>query len=139
MKISVETLVRADAPTVWKAWNTPEDILQWNSASDDWHTTRSTVDLRRGGRFSSRMEAIDGSQGFDFEGTFTEVVEGKRLAYRMDDEREVTITFTSEADGVRIREVFDADEQMPAQMQQAGWQAILDRFAGYVETMHPAR
>src|ERR687891_766885 len=93
LKITIETLVKADLNTVWAAWNNPEDIKQWNAASDDWHTTRSSVDLREGGKFSSRMEAKDGSQGFDFEGSFTRVVPNKTIAYRMSDGREVIVEF----------------------------------------------
>jgi uncharacterized protein YndB with AHSA1/START domain len=93
MKITVKTPVRAGVNKVWDAWNDPADIVRWNSASADWHTTRSTVDLRQGGKFLSRMEARDGSAGFDFEGTYTRVVPGKTLEYQMSDGREV-VEFT---------------------------------------------
>ena len=133
MKITIETIVHADARTVWDAWNTPADIMQWNSASDDWHTTRSAVDLRAGGAFSSRMEARDGSVGFDFEGTFTHVVPLERIEYRMSDGREVTVEFIPQGDGVLVREIFDAESENSPEMQRDGWQAILDNFARHAE------
>lgn len=133
MKISIETTVKAPLNRVWDAWNNPADIKQWNSAQDDWHTTKSTVDLREGGKFMSRMEAKDGSVGFDFEGTYTKVVPRKTIAYRMDDGREATVEFIERADGVVVKETFDAEAENPPDMQRQGWQAILDRFARHVE------
>lgn len=133
MKITIETVVNAPLQQVWDAWNNPSDIEQWNAASPDWHTTRSTVDLREGGRFLSRMEAKDGSMGFDFEGTYTRVEPLRRIEYRMDDEREVQTLFEETADGVLVRSTFDAESQNPAEMQRAGWQAILDNFGRHVE------
>ena len=133
MKITIETLVRADLDQVWKAWNTPEDIKQWNTASDDWHTTHSSVDLREGGKFVSRMEAKDGSFGFDFEGVYTRVVPQQAIEYRMGDGREVQSQFVERADGVLVTSTFDAESENPAEMQRAGWQAILDNFGRYVE------
>jgi uncharacterized protein YndB with AHSA1/START domain len=133
MKITVETLVKAGLDRVWNAWNTPEDIMRWNSPSDDWHTPRSTVDLREGGTFLSRMEARDGSMGFDFEGTYTRVVPGRTIEYRMPDGREVSTEFTEGDGGVDVRVVFDAEEQNPPEFQRQGWQAILDSFGRYAE------
>lgn len=133
MKISIETLVRADPEAAWRAYSDPQAIVQWNAASPDWHSPRSQVDLREGGRFSTRMEAKDGSMGFDFEGTYTRVVPGQLIEYRMDDGREVATRFTGEPGGVRIRVDFDAESQNPAEMQRQGWQAILDSFGRYVE------
>ncbi|UHQ21467.1 SRPBCC family protein [Lysobacter sp. 5GHs7-4] len=133
MKITIETLVRADLDQVWTAWNTPEDIKQWNTASDDWHTTHSAVDLREGGKFVSRMEAKDGSFGFDFEGVYTRVVPQQAIEYRMGDGREVQSQFVQRADGVLVTSTFDAESENPAEMQRAGWQAILDNFGRYVE------
>ena len=133
MKITVEALSRTDLKTAWSAYNTPDDIMQWNSPSDDWHSPRSQVDLREGGTFNTRMEAKDGSMGFDFEGTYTRVEPNELVAYRMDDGREATVRFNEEAEGVRIRVEFDAEDQNPAEMQQQGWQAILDNFGRYVE------
>lgn len=133
MKITVETLVKADRSKVWDAWNTPEDIQQWNSPHESWHTTRSEVDLREGGTFVSRMEARDGSAGFDFEGTYTRIVPGQVVEYRMGDGREATVEFTEGDGGVLVRETFDAETENPAEMQRQGWQAILDNFGRYVE------
>lgn len=93
MKITVETLVKAELSTVWHAWNNPEDIKRWNGASDDWHTTQSAVDLREGGTFSARMEAKDGSDGFDFEGTYTRIVPRKIIESRLGDGRNVKVEF----------------------------------------------
>lgn len=138
MKITVETTVRAPLAAVWRAWTTPDDIVRWNAASNDWHTTRAAVDLRVGGAFSSRMEAKDGSAGFDFEGTFTEVEPLRRLAYVMGDGRTCVVEFEEVAAGaadplVRVREVFDAETSNPLELQRQGWQAILDAFARHVE------
>lgn len=133
MKISIETTVRAPLEAVWNAWTTPDDIVHWNAASDDWHTTSAAVDLRVGGVFSSRMEAKDGSMGFDLEGTYTEVVAHQRITYTMADGREVVVEFVDEGGAVRVREAFDPETSNPVAMQRQGWQAILDRFARYVE------
>lgn len=132
MKITVETKVRAPASRVWQAYTTPEDIVQWNAASDDWHTTTSSVDLRVGGAFSSRMEAKDGSFGFDFAGTYTAVVPERLLEYSFGD-RLAKIEFTEMSDGVNVKVTFDAEETHSVEQQQGGWQAILDNFARHVE------
>lgn len=134
MKITIETRIQADLDTLWRAWNNPDDIKQWNAASDDWHTTHSTVDLREGGHFLSRMEARDASAGFDFEGVYTRIEPLTLIRYRMGDGREVETTFTATDGAVQIRTVFDADASHSADMQRAGWQAILDNFARYVTT-----
>jgi uncharacterized protein YndB with AHSA1/START domain len=133
MKITVETVVKAEPSRVWDAWNNPVDIKQWNNASDDWHTTRSSVDLREGGKFASRMEARDGSQGFDFEGTYTRVEPNKTIEYRMGDGREVKVEFVPRADGVLVKETFDTEDENTPELQRQGWQAILDNFGKHVE------
>lgn len=133
MKITVETVVQASLEKVWDAWNNPEDITRWNAAQDDWHTTRSTVDLREGGKFSARMEARDGSAGFDFEGTYTRVVPSEVIEYRMSDGREVKVEFARRPGGVLVKETFDAEAENPPELQRSGWQAILDNFGRYVE------
>jgi len=132
MQITVETLVHAPVAEVWRAWNTPDDICQWNAASPDWHTTRSEVDLRVGGRFCSRMEAKDGSMGFDFEGVYTEVVPHARLASRIGD-RQLLVEFIPGAEGTTVRETFDSEPTHSVEQQRQGWQAILDNFARHVE------
>ncbi len=131
MKITVETHIAAPIDLVWRAWTTPADIVQWNAASDDWHTTTASVDLREGGTFSSRMEAKDGSMGFDFAGTYTRVVEHSLIACLLGD-RELLVEFLPDADGVTVRETFDAEETHSEEQQRAGWQAILDNFARHV-------
>ena len=133
MKITVEALVKAPLETVWQAWTTPADIMVWNAASDDWHTTASTVDLRPGGVFSSRMEAKDGSFGFDFAGTYTRIEPLSLIEVQFGD-RMMSVAFAETAHGVKVVEVFDAEETNPAEMQRMGWQAILDRFKAHVES-----
>jgi uncharacterized protein YndB with AHSA1/START domain len=133
MKITVETVVNANLNNVWDAWNSPDDIKQWNSAQEDWHTTRSTVDLREGGKFQSRMEARDGSEGFEFEGTYTRVVPHKLIEYRMSDGRHVKVEFAERNGGVLVKETFDAETDNPTELQRTGWQAILDNFGRHVE------
>ena len=132
MKITVETRVKAPVEEVWRAWTTPVDIKQWNAASDDWHTTAATVDLRVGGAFSSRMEARDGSMGFDFAGTYKRIVPRELLEISFGD-RGAVIEFIPEDGAVLVRETFDAEETHSIEQQRQGWQAILDRFARHVE------
>lgn len=133
MKITVETTVRAPIDAVWHAYSNPEDIVHWNAASDDWHTTRSAVDLRPGGRFSSRMEARDGSFGFDFEGTYTRVEANRLIEYELGD-RKARVEFEDTPSGVRVRVSFDPEASHSIEQQRDGWQAILDRFQRYVES-----
>ena len=133
MKITVETVVKAPLDAVWKGWNTPADIQQWNAASDDWHTPSARVDLREGGTFCARMEAKDGSVGFDFEGSYTRVVPQSLVEYSMSDGRECRVEFKPEGKAVRVTETFDAETENPPEMQREGWQAILDSFARHVE------
>lgn len=132
MQITVTSTVAAPIDAVWRAYTTPEDIVQWNAASSDWHTTRASVDLREGGAFSSRMEAKDGSFGFDFAGTYTQVQAPHVLAYTFGN-RQATVTFTPTAAGVQVQVVFDAESTHSVEQQQSGWQAILDNFKRHVE------
>jgi uncharacterized protein YndB with AHSA1/START domain len=132
MKITVETLVNAPVDKVWSAYTTPDDIKQWNAASEDWHTTQATVDLRVGGAFSSRMEAKDGSFGFDFAGTYSKVVPHELIEYSFGD-RTAAVEFVSGANGVTVRVTFDAEHEHSEEQQRQGWQAILDNFARHVE------
>ena len=133
MKLTVDTLANTDLATAWSAYNTPADITRWNNASPDWHSPRSEVDLREGGRFCTRMEAKNGSMGFDFKGTYTRVVPNELVAYRMDDGREATVRFSEESEGVRIRVEFDAEDQNPAQFNPLGWQALRHNCGRYVD------
>jgi len=132
MKITVESFVNASIDKVWSAYTTPDDIKQWNAASEDWHTTSSSVDLRDGGAFSSRMEAKDGSFGFDFAGTYTRIVPLQSIEYSFGD-RTGLVEFVSAENGVTVRSTFDAESTHPAEMQRQGWQAILNNFAKHVE------
>src|SRR5213595_3286021 len=108
MKLSVETTVAAPIEQVWRAYTTPEDIKQWNAASDDWHTTAASVDLREGGKFSSRMEAKDGSMGFDFAGAYTKIIKPRLIEYSFGD-RKAQVEFTPEQTGVKVRVTFDSE------------------------------
>lgn len=132
MQITVETLVKAPIAAVWSAYTTPDDIKQWNTASDDWHTTQSSVDLREGGAFSSRMEAKDGSLGFDFAGTYTKIVPHALIEYSFGD-RVGLVEFLNNAQGVTVRVSFDAESTHPVEQQRQGWQSILNNFAKHVE------
>ncbi len=133
MKIRVESIVNADMESTWKAWNSPNDINQWNAASDDWRTANSVVDLSVGGKFCYRMEAKDGSMGFDFAGTYTRVVEHKLIEYALEDGRTVSVEFEEVEGGVKVTETFDVEDEHSAEQQRQGWQSILDRFKKYVE------
>jgi len=123
-----------DAPIneVWRAYTTPEDIKRWNAASDDWHTVAAAVDLRVGGAFSSRMEAIDGSMGFDFSGTYTKIVENQLIEYSLGD-RTVQVEFADGTNGVAVTVSFDAESTHSEEQQREGWQAILNNFKRHVE------
>jgi len=131
MKITVEALVTAPIEEVWRAWTTPDDIKQWNAASDYWHTTEASVDLQVGGIFSSRMEAKDGSMGFDFEGTYTKIVENQLIECTFGD-RALQVEFIGGNNGVTVRETFDAESEHSVELQRDGWQSILDNFARHV-------
>ena len=131
-KITVETTVAAPIAQVWRASTAPEDIKRWNAASDDWHTAAAAVDLRVGGAFSSRMEAKDGSMGFDFAGTYTKIVENKLIEYSFGD-RMAQVEFGDSPSGVRLRVTFDAETTHSIEQQRHGWQAILNNFKRHVE------
>lgn len=132
--IKVETTVKVPLEKVWKNWSTPEDIIQWNNASDDWHTTRAENDLCAGGKFLSRMEAKDGSFGFDFWGIYDEVKPNELIKYTMGDGRKTEITFSATGEETKVVETFEAENEHTLEMQRAGWQAILDNFKKYAES-----
>lgn len=134
MKITVIITINAPVATVWRAYTTPADIMQWNAAPDDWHTPSATVDLREGGRFCSRMEARDGSMGFDFEGVYTLVDTMRRIEYGFSD-RTAQVLFDETDDGVRVEVTVDAEDTHPPEMQRSGWQSILDNFKRHVEAI----
>ncbi len=130
--IAVETNIAAPVGRVWSAYTTPSDIMRWNAASDDWHTTKSTVDLRVGGEFTSRMEAKDGSFGFDFAGTYTRIVPEKLIEFSFG-ERSCAVEFLAGPGDVTVRVTFEPETENPVEMQRHGWQAILNNFKKHVE------
>lgn len=132
MKITVEAVVRAPLAKVWSAYTTPADITKWNFAADTWHCPSATVDLREGGAFSWRMEAKDGSFGFDFEGTYTKIVPRELIEYAFGD-RICVVSFADGAEGVTVRTTFDAETEHSVDQQREGWQAILDNFRRHAE------
>jgi uncharacterized protein YndB with AHSA1/START domain len=131
--IMVENIVNAPVEKVWEYWSKPEHITQWANASDDWHTTRAENDLRTGGSFSSRMEAKDGSFGFDFGGIYDVVRKNEYIEYTLGDGRKVDITFSSQGNKTKVVQNFEAESTNPVEMQKGGWQAILDNFKKYTE------
>lgn len=135
MKITVEVLVNADLQHVWNCFTLPEHIMNWNHAGDDWHCPAAQNDLRVGGSFNYTMAAKDASFSFDFEGVYTEVNPMKNFAYVLADERTVQLVFSVEAEGTRVTETFDIENENPAEMQQMGWQMILNNFKKHAEAV----
>ena len=133
--ITIETTVNAPIEKVWKTWAEPEHITKWCQASDDWHAPNSENDLRTGGKFKTTMAAKDGSFSFDFGGTYTDVVDHKKIAYSLDDNRKVVIHFSSEGNTTKIVETFDPESVNSIDMQRDGWQAILNNFKKYTESI----
>jgi uncharacterized protein YndB with AHSA1/START domain len=131
-KIIVETTVQAPVEKVWEYWTEPSHITKWNTATEEWHTPYAENDLQVGGKFLSRMEAKDGSFGFDFGGVYDEVKINEGIAYTLEDGRKVAISFIRQGDETKVIETFDAENSNPIEMQEAGWQAILDNFKKYV-------
>lgn len=134
MKITIETTVNAPIDNVWEAWVNPRHIVEWNFATEDWHCPTAKINLCEGGKFKYRMEARDGSMGFDFEGTFTAVDPGREIRYLLDDDREVTISFQVKEGGVCVIETFEAENELSGEQQKQGWQTILDNFKAHVES-----
>ena len=133
-KITVQSTINAPVEKVWKFWSLPEHITQWCAASDDWHAPKAENDLTVGGKFSTRMEAKDGSFGFDFGGVYDEVKNNELIEYTMGDGRKVVVTFAGSGNETKVVETFDAENTHSIEMQQGGWQAILDNFKKYTET-----
>jgi len=131
-KIIVETTVQAPVEKVWEYWTEPTHITKWNTASEEWHTPFAENDLQVGGKFLSRMEAKDGSFGFDFGGVYDDVRLNEGIAYTLEDGRKVTINFIRQGNETKVIETFDAESTNPIEMQEAGWQAILDNFKKYI-------
>ncbi|MBC7885680.1 MAG: SRPBCC family protein [Saprospiraceae bacterium] len=135
VSITVKATIHAPIEKVWKSWTTPEHIMQWNTASDEWHTPHAENDLRVGGKFLSRMAAKDGSFSFDFEGVYTKVNDHEAIAYQLGDDRKVEIHFAAAGDDTLVTEIFEAESTNPIELQQTGWQAILDNFKKYTEAL----
>jgi len=133
--ITVETTIKAPIEKVWQLWTEPEHIIHWNNASDEWYTPKAENDLRVGGKFNSRMEAKDGSFGFDFEGIYDEVKTHELIVYTIADGRKVNITFSRKEGQTLVTEVFEAENTHPIEVQKGGWQSILDNFKKYAEGM----
>ena len=133
-KITIETMISADAQKVWDYWSKPEHITKWNFASDDWHCPKAENDLRVGGKLSSRMEAKDGSFGFDFEAIYNEVIDQKKITYTMTDGRQATTNFENQGGKTKVSTTFDVENENPVEMQKTGWQSILNNFKKYVES-----
>lgn len=131
--ITITAEVNASIETVWNCWTNPQHIVQWNYASDEWHTPRAENDLRVGGSFSFRMEAKDGSFGFDFGGVYEQIENLLLIVYRIGDGRLVTVRFEQLPNLVKITEAFEAESTHPLEMQQAGWLAILNNFKRHAE------
>ena len=132
-QITIEATVKAPVETVWKLWTTPEDVIHWNNASDDWHTPEARNDLRPGGEFSYRMEAKDGSFGFDFAGIYDTVKTNELIAYTMGDARKVENIFTKTGSETKVIVTFEAEAENSLELQREGWQAILNNFKKYAE------
>jgi uncharacterized protein YndB with AHSA1/START domain len=132
--LTVQNIINAPIEKVWAYWTTPEHITKWCNASEDWHTPNATNDLRVGGKFSTRMEAKDGSMGFDFGGVYDVVNINEYIAYTLEDDRKVNISFTADGNSTKVVENFEAENENPIEMQQGGWQAIMDNFKTYTET-----
>lgn len=127
-------MIAAPVEKVWECFTDPEHVVQWNTASEDWHTTHAENNPMVGGTFRYRMEAKDGSTGFDFEGAYTAIIPHERIAYSMSDGREVDVLFRAHEGQTHVSETFDPEQQNPLQVQKDGWQAILNNFKRYVES-----
>ncbi len=134
-KITVETIISAEASKVWNCWTQPEHITKWNFASDDWHCPKASNDLKVGGKFSWTMASKDGKMSFDFEGIYNTIIEQKQIIYTLLDDRRVVIDFTDLGGKIKLTETFEAEEINTLELQKGGWQAILDNFKKHVESV----
>jgi uncharacterized protein YndB with AHSA1/START domain len=132
-KITVQAIVSADTKKVWGYYTNPKHITKWNFASDDWQCPSATNDMRAGGKYIARMEAKDGSSGFDFEAVYDEVIAGEKFTYTMTDGRQASVTFKKLDNKTEVIVIFDAETENPEEMQRGGWQAILNNFKKYAE------
>jgi uncharacterized protein YndB with AHSA1/START domain len=133
LTITIGAIIHAPVQKVWEYWTNPNHIVRWNNASDDWHTSKAENNLRVGGKFLSRMEARDGSMGFDFSGKYSKVEQYKLIEYILEDDRKVQVYFDADGNQTTVTEVFEAEQENSIEMQQTGWQAILNNFKTYVE------
>ncbi|MEQ6118655.1 SRPBCC family protein [Reichenbachiella sp. MALMAid0571] len=133
-KVTIRATIKTPVEKVWEFWNNPTHVTKWNSPSDDWHTTKAENDIVKGGKFLFRMEAKDGSFGFDFNGVYDEVLVNEKISYTLGDDRKVEITFTETDKITEIVEIFEAETENPVEMQRGGWQAILNNFKQYAES-----
>lgn len=134
-KVTVETTIQLSAPEVWDLWTNPDHITKWNFASDDWQCPKAENDLRPGGQFTSRMEAKDGSMGFDFSGIYSQVDPNRLITYTMDDRRNVTVKFSEERGQTKVTEIFETEGIHSVEEQKNGWQSILNNFKKYAESV----
>jgi uncharacterized protein YndB with AHSA1/START domain len=132
--IIVDAIINAPIEVVWELWTTPDHIIKWNYASDDWHTPFAENDLRKGGKFLYRMEAKDGSFGFDFWGEYDRILTNKLIEYKIGDGRKVKIDFTSHGNETRIIQTFETESENSVEQQREGWQTILNNFSKYVQS-----
>ena len=134
-EITVSTVVHGSIKSVWELWTSPEHIVHWNFADDTWHAPAAVNDLQVGGKFSYRMEAKDGSEGFDFSGVYSEIIEPEVIAYTMDDGRTARVTFEALGESTVVSEVFEPETMNAHELQQEGWQMILDNFKRHAESI----
>jgi uncharacterized protein YndB with AHSA1/START domain len=131
--ITVENTINAPVQKVWDYWTKPEHVTKWNHASDDWHSPWVKADLREGGTFTARMEAKDGSMGFDFGGVYDVLRQNEYIEYTIGDGRKVKVNFTPAGNQTKVTESFEAEDTHSIDLQRGGWQAILDNFKKYTE------
>jgi uncharacterized protein YndB with AHSA1/START domain len=134
-RVTVQTTIHAPLEVVWTSWLEPRHIEKWNAASDDWHTPKALNDINEGGHFIYTMAARDGSVSFDFSGTFVDIIEHKKIVTRLDDDRSVWVSFEDREEGVLLTETFEIEDENSEELQRMGWQAILDNFKKYTETL----
>jgi uncharacterized protein YndB with AHSA1/START domain len=132
--VTIEAIIGLHVSKAWKFWTTPADIVRWNNASEDWHTTKAENDLKQGGSFSFRMEARDRTMGFDFGGIYDKIVTHKQIDYTLGDGRKVKIVFSSEGNKTKIVETFETEDTNTVEQQRSGWRSILDNFKKYAES-----
>lgn len=132
-KVKIEVLIATSLAKAWSFWTDPKHITQWNFAIPEWHCPKANNDLRVGGQYSARMEARDGSFGFDLEAVYNEVIDQKKIVYTMSDGRQAATDFEQVGDKIKVTTIFDAENQNPVEMQKNGWQAILNNFKAYAE------